>query len=342
MIEIWENTKNWWVKKNKEYALDSVPSILLGDLPTKDWQEKIEKLEKLSEINDLGWKVKKEIDNAKSSLAFGAGAWGLKKFDERELRTEWLKDITELEREWTLLKAESETAKPMIEKYENAFNDFHSKIKNLLGITSSDSIEINRAMLNWETKLVKKSSGDKDKDIQDLQKQVGDLNNSLTSTQNEKSKVEKELKEKKDEWLNHNCNTPNAKELNDLKDELKKVNQEKDRLQTELNNKDPNIPIPVPQQKEEDKKEEEEIKNLSDEELREKLKSKLEEIRNLKAKLEQKEENKGKNKVVKEGFGFGTLLAVGTIAGFVVTVLIWVLFSAKKKKKKAKTKQTNW
>ncbi|CAG8732891.1 23150_t:CDS:2, partial [Racocetra persica] len=113
------------------------------------------------------------------------------------------------------------------------------------------------------------------KDITDLQKQVNDLTNN-------KDNLDKELKQKQQQILNHKCDTPNGEELNQLKEDLKKANEEKEELERKLNE-----PIPS-QEKEED------TKDLSIEELRTKLNEKNIVIGKLKARLD-KMETEAKN-----------------------------------------------
>ncbi|CAG8826496.1 31729_t:CDS:2, partial [Racocetra persica] len=111
-----------------------------------------------------------------------------------------------------------------------------------------------------------------DKDITDLQKKVNDLTN-------DKDNLDKELKQKQQQILNHKCDTPNSEELNQLKDDLKKANEEKEELERKLNE-----PIPS-QEKEED------TKDLSIEELRTKLNEKNIVIGKLQARLDKMEKN---------------------------------------------------
>jgi chromosome segregation ATPase len=97
-----------------------------------------------------------------------------------------------------------------------------------------------------------------------------------------KEGIEKQLKEKQDQILNHRCDTPNNAELNQTKEELEQANKEITSLKEQLGNK-PNSP----NDKEEEKKEEQENNNLTSEQLKEKLKSKQEEIKGLLTQLNQ-------------------------------------------------------
>ncbi|CAG8493992.1 12908_t:CDS:2, partial [Racocetra fulgida] len=121
-----------------------------------------------------------------------------------------------------------------------------------------------------KSKVVK--AGSSDNAMVELQKKVSDLTN-------DKDNLDKELKQKQQQILNHKCDTPNSEELNQLKEDLKKANEEKEELERKLNE-----PIPS-QEKEED------TKDLSIEELRTKLNEKNIVIGKLQARLDKMEKN---------------------------------------------------
>ncbi|CAI2185908.1 16843_t:CDS:2 [Funneliformis geosporum] len=152
--------------------------------------------------------------------------------------------------------------------------------------------------------------GSNDKDISDLQQKNTDLTKA-------KEEAEKQLKEKQQQILDHKCDTPNNAELNQVKEELKNANQEKDRLQTELNKKNKNIPIPQPNE-EEDKKEEQENQKLTVEELREKLTSKQQEIRDLQEQLSKTNNSQSNNQDSKQNPKF----LLGMMTAFLVMLIV--------------------
>ncbi|CAI2172883.1 12064_t:CDS:2 [Funneliformis geosporum] len=169
-------------------------------------------------------------------------------------------------------------------KYDNALLKDQQEEQELTNL-KNEKDQFQNSVKNYEQGLKVVIGNDltssSDKDISDLQQKNADLTK-------DKEEAENQLKEKQQQILDHKCDTPNNNELNQLKDDLKKANQEKDRLQTELqtklNKKDQNIPIPQ-QKGEEDKKEEQENQKLTVEELREKLTSKQREIRDLQEQL---------------------------------------------------------
>ncbi|CAI2189104.1 10815_t:CDS:2, partial [Funneliformis geosporum] len=165
-------------------------------------------------------------------------------------------------------------------KYDNALLKDQQEEQELTNL-KNEKDQFANSVRNYEQGLKAVIGNDltssNDKDILDLQQKNTDLTKA-------KEEAEKQLKEKQQQILDHKCDTPNNAELNQVKEELKNANQEKDRLQTELNKKNKNIPIPQPNE-EEDKKEEQENQKLTVEELREKLTSKQQEIRDLQEQL---------------------------------------------------------
>ncbi|CAG8844810.1 37177_t:CDS:2, partial [Gigaspora margarita] len=153
-----------------------------------------------------------------------------------------------------------------------------------------------------KSKIVK--AGSSDKDITDLQKKVSDLTN-------EKDNLDKELKQKQQQILDHKCDTPNSNELNQLKDDLKKANEEKEELERKLNNPNPNIPdIP-----------DEEDKDLGVEELRTKLSERNKIIGQLKARLEKVEKNNSNTTQNPKKTGTTALVLIGDDKPFKVKTL---------------------
>jgi len=150
-----------------------------------------------------------------------------------------------------------------------------------------------------------------------LQKKVSDLTN-------DKDNLDKELKQKQQQILNHKCDTPNSEELNQLKEDLKKANEEKEELERKLNE-----PIP-PQEKEED------TKDLSIEELRTKLNEKNIIIGRLQKQLEKAEKNNSnttQNPSKSNGLLWGMVGSLSTAA--IIIVLFGLLIKKKKKSKKS-------
>lgn len=93
-------------------------------------------------------------------------------------------------------------------------------------------------MNDWQKKLVK--AGDKDQQVIELREKITELTEKEKTFDEEKGELTRQLKEKKDEWINHRCNTSNNEELNQTKDELGKSLQEisdlKEQLSTPSNN----------------------------------------------------------------------------------------------------------
>jgi len=254
----WQRTKQFWIteikKQQKTHGFkDSEFSVLNW------WTNHINNATTYQELNEVARKLRKEVVS-NSYFPFE----NLLASEERELNECVVKDVSELEKELNILKTtERKAFEAGIETYKEDIKAFENKLKAIIGDD----------LTNWESKIVK--AGSSDKDIVDLQKKISEL-------AAEKDNLQAEIKKKQDQILNHKCDSPNNAELNQIKEELKKLTQEKDKLQNELNKKGSDTPLPTPPSNyEEDKKEELENSKLTLEQLREKLKSKQEEIKNL-------------------------------------------------------------
>ncbi|MCE8162580.1 MAG: hypothetical protein I3264_02330 [Candidatus Moeniiplasma glomeromycotorum] len=203
---------------------------------------------------------------------------------------------------------------------ENELKNYEQKLKNIVG---SD-------LTNWETKVVK--AGHNDKDLVDLQQKVSDLTQEKSSLTEQKGQLDKLLKEKEGEVadkqaqiLNHRCETPNQQELNQIKAELTKISAERDLLKVQLGQKGSDLPLPEENENNDD---------LTLEELKNKLKQRQIEVRNLQNQLKEKEQQLKSSKPTSKHstlslilFGSSVLLFSGSLVSF------WL----KKKKKKKKT-----
>lgn len=300
----WKYTKQFWIteikRQQKTHGFqDSDFSVLNW------WTEYLNNATTYQELDELARKLRKEVVS-KSYIGFE----NLLASEERELNKCVVKDVSELEKELNILKTtERKAFESGIETYKEDIKAFENKLKAIVGDD----------LTNWESKIVK--AGSSDKDIVDLQKKMSEL-------ATEKDNLQAEIKKKQDQILNHKCDTPNNAELNQIKEELKKMTQEKDKLQSELNKKDfgPSLPTP-PSNNEEDKKEELENSKLTVEQLREKLKSKQEEIKNLRIQLNQQKSRDKRQ----EGYGLGTLFLVGVVGLLLGSSIMFII--AKKKKK---------
>jgi chromosome segregation ATPase len=304
----WQHTKQFWITEIKKQQ--GIHHFKDSDFSALNWwKDHINNATTYQELDELARKFRKEVVS-KSYLGFE----NLLASEERELNKCVVKDVSELEKELNILKTtERKAFEAGIETYKEDIKAFENKLKSIVG----------NDLTNWETKIVK--AGSSDKDIVDLQKKISEL-------ATEKDNLQAEIKKKQDQILNHKCDNPNNAELNQIKEELKKMTQEKDKLQNELNKKDfsPSLPTP-PSNNEEDKREELENSKLTVEQLREKLKSKQEEIKNLRIQLNQQKSKTNQNeKLIKNSYSLSTLFLVGVVCLLFGSLVMYVI---KKKKK---------
>jgi hypothetical protein len=170
-------------------------------------------------------------------------------------------------------------------------------------------------LTNWEDKITKTENANKD---------ITDLRKEIKSLQTEKNNLAKQLKEKEDQiviHLNHRCNTPDNAVLNQIKDRLKQITQERDKLKEELNQKGPDIP-------------EENLDNLTVEELKTIINQKQREIAELKSERAGNGSHTPNPNYVPGLLGLGGLLLVGLV--------VYGIIIAKKKKKKLFKRSVEW
>lgn len=134
---------------------------------------------------------------------------------------------------------------------------------------------------------------------------------------------ENELATKQTQILNHRCETPNQQELNQIKAELTKISAERDLLKVQLGQKGPDLPLPEENENNDD---------LTLEELKNKLKQRQIEVRNLQNQLKEKEQQLNSKPTSKHStlslilFGSSVLLFSGSLVSF------WLINKKKKKK----------
>ena len=227
-----------------------------------NWKEKIDQTKTFKELDELGRELRREV----VSKVYVGATKELMVNEEKKYVEHTLDALSKYKKKIYLLKNQDDVSKTTINDYENSIKEFQNKIKSIVG----------NDLTNWESKIVEK--GMSDRNIADLQEKIDDLTTNFISVQAKRDEVDKELKEKRQQILDHKCDSLDNVELNQLKDELKKAIQEKDQLQTELNKKNPNPQTPQ-------QKEEKENQNLIAGELREKIKFKNDEIRKAKENL---------------------------------------------------------
>lgn len=316
----YKNLKLFWKKKILEEQNDfKIPAdktmseydlvVKLGNLSElKDIREFVHDRRKSNRLNSTNWRK-----HYLSSLHPDP----LSNEEKIEQLKELKKDAEDLDmerkEELTRIKVDSQSYKDSLESYEEG-------LKKIIG---ADNLN------NWESKVVKAGSSNKDTADSYLQTQITNLTKL-------KEETEKQLKEKQDQILNHRCDTPNNAELNQTKEELNKTNKEIIFLKEQLDNK-PNNPLPNSpnDDKEEEKKEEQENNNLTLEQLKAKLNAKRQEIKMLKEQLNKTNKISQSDNHSHQNSSGNSKIFLGIVIGILIIVAFKGLaFIISKKKKK--------
>nr|CAG8599451.1 1472_t:CDS:2 [Entrophospora candida] len=305
--EISENDQAGLEKIKKELAKLKGENKNLADILSKN-QNKLVKIKQKNK--DLERQVKGlEKDSPKDSLNQSASYVS----DLSKSKTDWEVKLTGLGTLQKIEKFDQEIREEFLQiaKRKNyPFYTFYkvlssgeeNKLKELI---EKDKKKLESEAIELETEL--ENYQENHNYIANLQKEINDLTT-------EKNNLDKQLKEKQDQiqiFQNHRCNTLNNAVLNQVKDQLEQVIKERNRLKEELNSKKPDIP--------DDK--EEQIDNLTVEQLKQKIYQKKNQINELKSKLERNNvhnpNSSNNTNYVPWFLGLGGLL----IAGFAIFLI---------------------
>ena len=275
----WSNCKEFWLTdiETRKIYMPKRKKFSVSNLEVKIKEQFFFK-----ELDELGRKLRKEIYE-ENLINWSYGTLGTD--EEEKLKRLLDEDLKNFEKYHTKLSTELE--------------NYRKKLESIIQENS---------LTNWEEKIVKKDASNK---------KIENLQDKIKKLQTEKDNLNKELKETRDQYLNHDCNTSNNAELNQVKNQLKQIIQERDKLQEQLNSRESDT-------------QEEDIDNLTFEELKKKVHQKEEEIFKLKSEVKS---NHNPNNSNNTNYGLWFLV----LSGFLIIVFASIIILQKKKKNGTRT-----
>ncbi|MCE8163824.1 MAG: hypothetical protein I3273_06075 [Candidatus Moeniiplasma glomeromycotorum] len=292
------NLKLFWIIKIDEWIINEEHVDKMKD---EDWKRILWDKDSVNDIEEYSAKLYNKVWKSNS---YSVNFLPLTNKEKQEYPKIKDKDIKEAK---MLTKLEDEK-----NKLQTLVDNYEADIKSIIG---------SNEVRDWNKKVIKADI--KDQDILNLQKKVADLSKEKGQLDKILKAKENELATKQTQILNHRCETPNQQELNQIKAELTKISAERDLLKVQLGQKGPDLPLPEENENNDD---------LTLEELKNKLKQRQIEVRNLQNQLKEKEQQLNSKPTSKHStlslilFGSSVLLFSGSLVSF------WLINKKKKKK----------